>query len=113
MNNATFKSYFLGFVLSAALTLTAFIAVIRHLLPASNLIFVIMGLALIQLWVQLVFFLHLDYEKGPRWNLAIFISTIGIILIVVVGTLWIMKNLNYNMTPAQVDKYIQDQAGGF
>ena len=90
------RNYVTGFIFSILLTLTAYLVVAMHLLAGSVLIVVIVGLALIQLWVQLIFFLHLDREKGPRWNLAIFLSTVGIILILVAGSLWIMNNLNYN-----------------
>ena len=48
--------------------------------------------------VQLVFFLHLDEESGPRYKLAAFGFMALILLIVVVGSLWIMQHLNYNMT---------------
>ena len=75
------------------------------------LIPLIIGIALVQLVVQLIFFLHLLNESKPRWNLIFFISTIGIILIVVVGSVWIMNHLNYNMMPMQMNKYIQSQDG--
>lgn len=107
------KKYITGFILSIILTLTAFLLVMQNLLSGPALVLVILGLALIQLWVQLIFFLHLDLEKGPRWNLAIFISTVGIVLLLVVGSLVIMKNLNYRMTPAQMNQYILNQSGGF
>ena len=37
----------------------------------------------------------------------------GIILIVVVGSIWIMDHLNYNMmaSPADMNTYIQSQDG--
>jgi len=107
------KHYITGFILSIALTLTAFLLVMRHLLDGPVLVLAILVLAIIQLWVQLIFFLHLDTEKGPRWNLAIFLSTLGIVLLVVVGSLVIMKNLDYRMSPAQMNQYILNQSGGF
>jgi len=107
-------SYIIGFATSVVLTLAAFFVVVRpgffHLESGTTLA-VILTLAIVQLIVQLLFFLHLGDESGPRWKLAVFVSTIILVLIVVVGSLWIMNHLNYNTTPAQVNQYIQDQQG--
>jgi cytochrome o ubiquinol oxidase operon protein cyoD len=67
-------------------------------------------LALTQLFVQLLFFLHLDRESKPFWNLQVAILAAGVVLILVIGSIWIMNNLNYHMnTPQQIQKYIKDQ----
>lgn len=116
---ASLRSYFWGFVLSVVLTLAAYILVEIHInslheiIPHSILIPAVLILAVIQLLVQLIFFMHLASENGPRWKLAVFISTIGIILIIVVGGIWIMNHLNYNMmaSPSQMNNYIQSQDG--
>lgn len=105
------KSYAIGFVLSMALTLTAYFTVVYKILNGGILIFAIIGLAFIQLVVQLIFFLHLADEKNPRWNLAVFLSTISIVLILVLGSLWIMGNLNYNMMPSDMEMYILHDEG--
>jgi cytochrome o ubiquinol oxidase operon protein cyoD len=89
------KSYIAGFLLSIIYTIAAYVAVVRHMLLGGNLTFFIIGLGILQAAVQLTFFLHLNMEKRPRLNLAIFISTLGVILIVVIGSIWIMSNLNY------------------
>jgi len=117
--NATLKSYVSGFILSVLLTLAAagliwvhvssdHTAFTHEFLTASVLI-----LAFAQLIVQLVFFMHLGREKGPRWRLGAFVSTVGIILIIVVGSIWIMGHLNYNMmaSPGEMNAYIQSQDG--
>ena len=93
----TMKSYTLGFFLSIGLTLAAYFVVDKHLLTGWDVLLVIMGLAFIQLWVQLIFFLHLGQEDKPRWNLLALLSTGSLILIVIVGSLWIMQNLSYHM----------------
>lgn len=111
INNETLASYILGFLLSVILTLLAYLGVINHLFPVNLLLIFIVSLGLIQLVVQLVFFLHLLKEKRPRWNFVIFIATISMILAVVVGSIWIMNHLNYNMTPQSMNSYILDQEG--
>jgi cytochrome o ubiquinol oxidase operon protein cyoD len=116
---ATLKSYIIGFAASLALTLTAAALVWIHA-NSGHLTFtqpvlygIVIALALVQLIVQLVFFMHLGEEKGPRWRLGVFVSTFGIIVIIVAGAIWIMGHLNYDMmaSPQQMDAYIQSQDG--
>ena len=112
----TFTSYIIGFIVSALLTLTAyFIVMDPGLFHASYgaIIPAILILAVIQLLVQLIFFMHIASETGPRWRLFTLVSTVGIVLIVVVGSMWIMNHLNYNMmaSPSEMNTYIQSQDG--
>jgi cytochrome o ubiquinol oxidase operon protein cyoD len=92
-------SYTAGFVLSVILTLLAYALLSRHVVQGWQAIYAVVGLAVVQLVVQLVFFLHLGHESEPRWNLLVFDFTLIIVSIVVVGSLWIMNNLHYTMTP--------------
>lgn len=109
--NTPIKLYITGFVLSLLLTLLAYLIKVMHMLDASLMQVFIIILAMVQLIVQLFFFLHLGEEKKPRWNLQFLISTVGIILLVVIASLWIMSHLNYNMTPKEMNKYTQSQDG--
>ncbi len=92
-----FRHYALGFVFSVLLTLLAYFIVANHLLIGGVLIFTILALAVIQLWVQLILFLHIGQEGSMHWKLVSWLSTMAIILIVILGTLWIMDNLSYHM----------------
>jgi len=113
--HGTLLSYIWGFASSIVLTLVAYVLTEIHVnsiheaIPHEILIPVILTLAVIQLAVQLIFFLHLGAEKGSRSQLAIFIATIIIVLLIVVSSIWIMSNLNANMTPDQINLYMQDQ----
>jgi cytochrome o ubiquinol oxidase operon protein cyoD len=95
------QPYIVGFLLSLVLTFGSYLVVVYHLFDTTLLVTVLIGLALVQLVVQLLFFLHLGQEKKPRWNLIFFIATAGVVFLVVVGSIWIMNNLNYNMMPGQ------------
>jgi cytochrome o ubiquinol oxidase operon protein cyoD len=109
-NPANLTSYAAGFILSILLTLSAYFSVTLHLLTGWTLLFAILTPAFIQLIVQLVFFLHLDREATPRWNLLVLLFTITIVIILVAGSIWIMHNLNYNMMQgSQLDTYILKQ----
>lgn len=105
-------SYIVGFVLSIIATVLAYLIVVNHVWPMQTLIYVILGIAVLQLIVQAVFFLHIG--RGSHWKFVTFLFTIMVLLIVVVGTLWIMHNLNYNMmrmTPEQMQLYMQQNEG--
>jgi cytochrome o ubiquinol oxidase operon protein cyoD len=97
--HGTTRSYVRGFLLSLVFTFIPYYLVTEHALSGNALVATILGFAVVQMIIQIVFFLHLGREPKPNWNLLFFISTVGIILVVVVGSLWIMHHLHYNMTP--------------
>jgi cytochrome o ubiquinol oxidase operon protein cyoD len=105
------KSYITGFILSIILTLIPYFVVTNKLLSGAVLVSVLILFAIAQLFVQLIFFLHMKEESKPHLNLVVFISFVGIIIIVVVASIWIMENLNYNMTLIQLDKVMQQGEG--
>jgi cytochrome o ubiquinol oxidase operon protein cyoD len=111
----TLTGYVVGFVLSILLTLVAYFFVTDHLsqgvFSLNFLVPLIIILALAQFAVQVVFFLHLGTESKPRWKLAVFLFMIGIVAILVVGSLWIMHSLNVRMSPQQIDSYMNSQDG--
>jgi cytochrome o ubiquinol oxidase subunit IV len=107
----TIARYSIGFVLSLLLTLAAYQVVVNG--STSPWLLAVLGaLAITQMVVQLIFFLHLGDEVGPRYKMASFIFMAGILLIVVVGSIWIMQNLDYNMshmTPSEKSNYMLTQ----
>lgn len=113
--HGTVRSYTVGFVLSLLLTMTAYLLVTHNLLHDWSLIYVLAMLAVAQLMVQLVCFLHLGRESRPRWNLTAALFAVMVVGIVVFGSLWIMKNLQYNHThnlsPDQTNQFIIHDEG--
>lgn len=102
MNEKALTPRVIGFVASLIFTLTAFLIVGRpEFFPMGmgTAVIVLLILAVLQAVVQCICFLHVLGEKGPRWNLLILISTIGMVLVIVVFSIWIMNHLNYNMMP--------------
>ncbi|HTM67819.1 MAG TPA: cytochrome o ubiquinol oxidase subunit IV [Candidatus Binatia bacterium] len=108
---ATLKSYAIGFALSIALTLAAYGLVTERVLVGGTLVAALLGLAVAQLVVQMWFFLHIGEETGGRLKLATFLVTLMLVLIVVAGSIWIMGHLNYQMmsSPGAMQKYIEGQ----
>jgi cytochrome o ubiquinol oxidase operon protein cyoD len=96
----SFKSYLIGFILSIGMTLAAYFLVVADLASKKILIFTVVGLALVQMVTQLLFFFHLAEETKPRWNLQIFLAMLFLILIIIGGSLWIMFNLDERVMPS-------------
>jgi len=108
----SYVSYVVGFILSIFTTLLAYFFVVNHLLPKEALIYTVLAIAVVQLIVQVVFFLHIG--RGSHWKLVTFVFTVLVVGIVVVGTIWIMNNLNYNMmdmTPTEINQYMSHNEG--
>ena len=93
----TYKSYALGYVLCLALTLAAYFAVVLDLFSGLALAALVIGLGALQIAVQLILFIHLNAESKPRWNMVVFLFMLLITAIVVIGSLWIMANLDYRV----------------
>ncbi|CAN5375428.1 hypothetical protein BH10PAT4_BH10PAT4_3470 [soil metagenome] len=109
---ARYVSYIVGFILSILTTLIAYLFVVNNVWPMQILIYVVMGLAVVQLIIQAVFFLHIG--RGSHWKIITFAFAILIVLMVVVGSIWIMNNLNYNMmhmTHDEVEVYLKNHEG--
>ncbi len=66
-------------------------------LPRSTVLASIWGAALLQILVQLHYFLHLDRSSAARWNVTALVFTLMVLLLFVGGTLWIMADLNARM----------------
>ena len=103
------NSYAVGFILSLLLTVAAYLFVVEHLLAGEVLIFAIVCLAIIQFYVQAIFFLHLGRGYGALMKFWLFALTVVIIAVFIGGTIWIMYDLNYHMTPEQINSYLNDQ----
>jgi cytochrome o ubiquinol oxidase operon protein cyoD len=104
------RAYIIGFVLSLVFSLIPYYLVVNHRLAGSALLGTIIGFAVVQMIIQITFFLGIGRGPKPNWQLYFFISTVGIILAVVGGSILIVNNLHYNMQPSdQTKKLINDE----
>ncbi len=112
--SSSYKSYVVGFVLSLICTLSAYVLVVNNLVSKKwGLALIVSTLALMQFITQLTLFLHLGKETKPRLRLLVFSFMVGVVVILVGGSIWIMYNLNYHMlTPSQINNYVKKQDGG-
>ncbi len=101
--------YVVGFVGCVVLTLTAYLLVTRSTWPQGAIVGTLALLALLQFIIQMVLFLHVTEERGSHWKLVTMGLMLSVVLILVGGSIWIMNNLNYRMTPQQIDQYMRSQ----
>ena len=99
------RGYVIGFLLSGLLTAGSFAAVMAGLVPHAWRMGLLTTLAVAQLIVQLVYFLHLGSARAQRDNTGIFLCTAFLIAIVVAGSLWVMHNANVNMMPMDMSQH--------
>jgi cytochrome o ubiquinol oxidase operon protein cyoD len=118
--HGTFVMYAIGFVLSILFTFVAFYFVNAHVLSEhvafshQFLLVATTGLGIAQLLVQLICFLHLGNKSTSAWNLLAIAFATLLVSILVIGSFWIMYNLNTNMQVHGMQdmlQYMVDQSG--
>ena len=99
-HQGSLRGYLTGFVLAAILTVIPFWLVMDHVITNRPLlILVILALAVVQIFVHIVFFLHLDTRSESGWNMMTFIFTAVLVIIVLGASIWVMYAENANMMP--------------
>jgi len=88
------KSYAIGFILSVILTLIPFGLVMYPTLPKSITLMIVVAMAVIQVLVHLVYFLHLDRSAAQRNNVIAFVFAAIVIVLLVGLSLWIMFSIH-------------------
>jgi cytochrome o ubiquinol oxidase subunit IV len=92
--------YTIGLFLAVVLTATSFWAANTSLLWAPGVPLGLSVLAIAQMGVHLVFFLHITTGPDNTNNVLALAFGILIVTVVVAGSVWIMTNLNDNMMPS-------------
>jgi cytochrome o ubiquinol oxidase operon protein cyoD len=96
----TVGGYVTGFVLSVILTAIPFWLVMGKVLESSTVTtFVILAFAMVQIWVHMVFFLHMTSKAEGGWAWMSLIFTLVLLVITLAGSLWIMYHLKTNTMP--------------
>jgi cytochrome o ubiquinol oxidase operon protein cyoD len=105
--HGTGQSYLIGLVYAVVLTLASFWASSTHLVYAQGIPILLAVLAVAQMGVHLVFFLHISSAPDQTNNLLALAFGIFIVGLVVFGSMIIMANLNHTMMP--MDRLMQMQ----
>nr|WP_252097649.1 cytochrome o ubiquinol oxidase subunit IV [Pseudoalteromonas sp. NBT06-2] len=91
------KEYVTGLIFSIVLTALPFAALMFDLFSAPITLIVILLCAIAQIFVQLIFFLHMNSSSEQLWNTTSAVFIVLIVAILVVGSIWIIEHLNHNM----------------
>ncbi|PZA12160.1 cytochrome o ubiquinol oxidase subunit IV [Rhodopseudomonas palustris] len=93
--------YAVGLGLSVLLTATSFFIAGTDLVWQPSIPVAITVLAIAQMGVQLVFFLHITTGPDNTNNVMALAFGTLVVLLVVGGSIWIMGHLNHNMMPVE------------
>jgi cytochrome o ubiquinol oxidase operon protein cyoD len=93
------RGYVIGLALAAGLTAASFYFARSGLIYGPAIPAALVALAVAQMGVHLVFFLHITTGPDNTNNVLALAFGILIVTLVIVGSLWIMANLNHNMVP--------------
>jgi cytochrome o ubiquinol oxidase subunit IV len=93
--------YLVGLGLSILLTVVAFFISGTSLVWQPSIPVALMVLAVAQMGVHLVFFLHITSGPESYNNVLALAFGVLIVFLVIVGSLWIMSHLNHNMMPME------------
>ena len=97
--HGSFRGYIIGYVSAIALTIAAFAIAPSTSMAPFSVAAALAVLAIAQMLVHLIFFLHINTAPAQKTNVMAFAAAILIIAIVVIGSIWIMGHLNRNMLP--------------
>ncbi|QPG06130.1 cytochrome o ubiquinol oxidase subunit IV [Salinimonas marina] len=97
-NHGDVKSYIIGFVLSVILTVIPFWTVMEGDFSKTTTLWIVVVTAIVQLWVHLKFFLHLNFatEDGRASTFSFLFSALVIVMIVGLS-IWIIYESNAMM----------------
>lgn len=98
--HGTLHGYLTGFLLSVVLTAIPFWLVMSGGIGSSGTTaLIILALAVVQIVVHMVYFLHMNAKSENGWTILALIFTLVLVVILLAGSMWVMFHLNTNMMP--------------
>ena len=91
------RSYVVGLALASLLTVTSFYVSRTSLVWSPSIPVALSVLAVAQMGIHLVFFLHISSGPDSTNNVMALAFGILIVFLLIAGSLWIMSHLNSNM----------------
>lgn len=100
-SNARLATYVLGLALAILLTAASFWIAKTNLIYGPGVPVALATLAVAQMGIHLVFFLHLTTAPDNTNNILALAFGLLIVGLIVFGSVWIMAHLNHNLMPMQ------------
>jgi cytochrome o ubiquinol oxidase operon protein cyoD len=104
---AGLRGYLLGLALASLLTAASFYFAGSGLVWAPSIPMLLVVLAIAQMGVHLVFFLHITTGPDNTNNVLALAFGVLIVVLVVFGSIWIMTHLNHNMSPQEMMQHMR------
>ncbi len=101
------SGYVVGLCLATLLTIVSFFVASTTLVWAPSIPIALFVLAIAQMGVHLIFFLHITTGPDGLNNVMALAFGVLIVFLLIAGSLWIMSHLNHNMP--NMDKIMQMQ----
>jgi cytochrome o ubiquinol oxidase operon protein cyoD len=101
------SGYVTGFALAIVLTIASFWVDRTNFIYGPALAVALLVLAVAQMGIHLVFFLHITTDPDNTNNVLALAFGVLIVSLVVFGSIWVMIHMNQNMMP--MDKLMQMQ----
>ena len=95
------RGYLVGLGLATLITVVAFFISGTSLVWQPSIPIALVVLAIAQMGVHLVFFLHITTGAESLNNVLALMFGLLIVTLLIVGSLWIMTHLNHNMMPME------------
>ena len=92
-------AYLIGLGMAVLLTVASFLMAGTHLLYGPSVPMALIVLAIAQIGIHLVYFLHITTSPDNTNNVMALIFGVFIVFLVIGGSIWIMNHLNGNMMP--------------
>ena len=93
------RGYVLGLALAALLTVASFWADQTREIYASGIAMALLVLAVAQIGIHLIFFLHITTDPDNENNILALAFGVLIVCLIVFGSLWVMLHLNHSLMP--------------
>ncbi|BBI01357.1 cytochrome o ubiquinol oxidase subunit IV [Buchnera aphidicola (Nipponaphis monzeni)] len=95
--NIYLNNNLLGLLISIILTyLSLYIIIEQIFLKDIRLLFITL-VSIIQIIVHIKYFLHISNFSDYNWSVSIFVFSAIVVLIIILGSMWIMNDLNHHL----------------
>jgi cytochrome o ubiquinol oxidase subunit IV len=101
--------YLVGLALATLITGVAFFIASTSLVWGPSIPIALVVLAIAQIGVHLIFFLHITTGPDNINNVLALAFGVLVVFLLIVGSLWIMSNMNHNMMPMPMDQMMDMQ----
>ena len=92
-HDSDLRSYLWGFVFSVVLSVAAFGVMLGQHFGRETTMVVLGCLGMLQLVVQLRYFLHIDGRRENQEDLYLILFSVLVLLMMVIGTVWVLGDL--------------------